>query len=475
MSARPEMMGSMAAQSFYGHWWLPDRPEDRVPGVLSIADNWSSHLDLVGGFDFQLREERSDGSTVVLAGTDAAPLIHGECERKQLTLLDTFPTTSRTVGFRFDGAPDYQRIHVNRVLVGEHLPTADARLFKGAAVELENLTAFLNLPTTLRKHDWKEEKASAEINRGDAVDAVIDGWTFRAFVGLQPFKIEQSHRRNRVVGDVTVHLEIIAPGPCSFDEIETFVRDITDLLTLAAGEPSGIISIRLRHLHDVIHRRPDRDDIAQPRMVESFAPRIHTATPDGEVKDRDFRFTCADSEFPEMLPKWLSIRKRAEAALNTYFGLYYAPPAYTESRLLFQAIAAEALHSGLYGNATDRTDEEFETLRGKMLDALDSDDDKAWVKQKFRNDPSLRERLVQLARKPDSVALAGIIPSSEDWARRLVKIRNGLAHRADGGSDQDLYLLEHASNALIVLVLMTDLGLSKEVQQRAAREPLRLH
>ena len=81
-----------------------------------------------------------------------------------------------------------------------------------------------------------------------------------------------------------------------------------------------------------------------------------------------------------------------------------------------------------------------------------------------------------LAALPDADAVQTLLPDVEQWAGRLVRARNVVAH-ADGVPTDHAELVRWAglcqalaevTYALVSLVLLAELGLSAEVQRRAA-------
>jgi hypothetical protein len=249
------------------------------------------------------------------------------------------------------------------------------------------------------------------------------------------------------------------------------VHELTDLITLAAGEASGQISLTLIHHHPTIMHEPDGTPYELSTRVESFGARIHTAQPEQAAPmDWRFLFTCEEHEFEQLVADWLRIRRQAPEACNVYFGLRYARPSYTETRLLLIAITAEALHKGLVNSAT-LSDEDLEQFRGRAVDAT-LNGKQLKVTQKLRATPTFRERAIDLANKPDAEAVRQIIPDIAAWAVRLKDARNSLAHSGNEDGDEDIFHLEWVTSSLIALVLMAELGLSAETQRRAARDIL---
>lgn len=409
----------------------------------------------------------ADGSVAV--GFDEKPMtvIYGQSEGRPISLFKCSTMHSR--GSLFIDRPNFHRIYVQRALVGAHVESAYAKVFRACHLRFENLTMWAQLPSIVRKTNWKDGVATATITSGDSVDVEYEGWTYSLRNAHRGFSYEQTRERNEVTGDTTSVLTLVPSSPSSTSDFDGPTLELMDLLTLASGEACGLISAVFEHMDvDVIERRGE-EPIERPIEVSSFGRRIHTAEPTAPARAfSQFRFTCQDAGFADILTKWLPLRRRASDASNVFFGTKYSTPGFTETRLLLQAVAAEAYHAALYDSVTDLDAATFSNLRARIMDALDTSEERDWVKRKLRNDPTLRERLIALAAVPDSKAVEIVVPDIDVWAGEMVKARNGLAHAAGVGLGANLFDLERSTSSLITLVLMQELGLDAEVQQRAA-------
>jgi hypothetical protein len=108
-----------------GHWWMPTRPDHKVPGILTFDLRKAGRLTLIGGLrtpeDLAVPEKIPDGSTLVTITEDLIEAagnygrLHGECEGRAFTLEGCFQLRSRG-GFR--SRPYEEIIHVNNVCDG---------------------------------------------------------------------------------------------------------------------------------------------------------------------------------------------------------------------------------------------------------------------------------------------------------------------------------------------------------------------
>ncbi|MEI3867791.1 HEPN domain-containing protein [Microbacterium sp. CCNWLW134] len=451
----------MTEKSWRGSWWLPSAADDRVPGQLVVAEDGRCELQLIGGLDL------GDSATNRLS--DRVPVIWGEAGNQPITLTNCF--TSRRDGFsRRDST--YQDVHVHEALVGAHV-SEHQEAFKYAIVTLEHLASWLTLHTSVERGSG--EQGESALNRPSPdVSCSVDGWTFTARSQVQPFRLSAERSRLAVEGEVSGYIVIRPPAPVAADAFHGPVLELMDLLTLASGEASGRIELTLVHEEPISHPDSDGTIFEVERRVDSYGARIHTARPkDHAVDDWNFLFTCTDKSFDKVVPDWLALRRRAASACNVFFGMRYARPIFTEVRLLMMAIAAEALHQSIRGDETELPAAAFAELREQVLNAIPDASKREWVKARLRNVPSFRERMISLASIPAPGAVAELVPDVQRWARILRIARDNLAHTGNEQTQENIFHLERATSSLLSLVLMAELGLPAEAQERAVKRALR--
>ncbi|WP_157550109.1 HEPN domain-containing protein [Microbacterium sp. Leaf161] len=450
----------MVSKSWRGYWWLPSSPDARVPGRLVVEEDGRCELQIIGGLDM--------GKATSRQLSERVPAIFGDAEGQRITVTDCFVV--RQDGF---GGPasQFQDIHVHEALVGVHVAPEEA-VFESAIVTIEHLSSWLAIQEHVSR-DGTDGVESAATRRPSERSCEVDGWTFTARPLVQPFHVVAQRARLTVNGEISNYLVIRAPRPVAAGGFDKPVLELMDLLTLASGEPSGQIALTL--IHKDPNEQLDRDgsSLSLERRVECFGARTHTAMPtESAVPDWRFLFTCADKSFEELVPAWLALRRRAPEACNVYFGMKYARPNFTEVRLLMIAITAETLHQSIREDETELPPEMFTDLRARVLASLEDADERRWVKARLRNAPSFLERLSSLVSIPSEAAVTAVIPDIEVWSRALRDARNNLAHTGNNKSDEDIFVLENITASLLTLVLMSELGLTEETQDRAALQVL---
>lgn len=442
-----------------GHWWEPGSEGQAQPGVLRIQDDGQASLELIGGFDLRIIQPVQGGYSVAVGSRDLDTLF-GDCEGERVTLYRMLELNSR--GNFLGGQPSFQRLHIHRVVIGAHIETEHTPAFRSAAIEIENLTSFLSAHGAT--YDQADGKNGAALTDFVPESVEVDGWTITADRATKGFHHTSTRRGLHIEAEGRSVIRATPPQPGSLEDFDPLTLELTDLVTLAAGEACGVISFKLELIETNTIQISAKKTVETPIWADVFAQRIHTAKPDESAKG-SFLFRCNEKSFAETISKWLPLRRQTSNASNVFFGTEYSPGGFMETRLISIGIGAEALHAALYGDATEMDAKDFKRIKATVLAAIDDETERAWVKNTFQNRPTLRQRLRRLSRVPTPEALALLTPSIEDWISWFIPARNGITHTG-GGADPDFRKVR-IGGALIRLVYLAELGLTDEQQVTA--------
>jgi hypothetical protein len=464
----------MNEKRWFGNWWVSDEPLTIRPGVLIVGLTGEARLELIGGFNVSIHSTDDEGNSTIAAGERTLSMIHGECEGVDVTLVRCFVLDAR--GGWFGEEPQFQRLYASRVLQGIHLDNLKSAVFKGAVLQIENFTSWLKYGNDSISRKGREKgRDSAEIHPAAIEPAYVDGWKLEAQNRSSGFVVDETRVSLTVRGTVGGCIEVTPPASCPIGDFDALALEMSDLMTLATGTGCGLIHMTLIYNEDRTIPMRGQPDASEKVLVSVYGERVHRAAPDEPAtRYTRCRFTTADLSFKDAIEGWLPLRRKTQAACNMYFGGFYAAHAFAENRLLANAIAAEALHQALYGDATDFPDEEFRDLRARILNELPDSNEKRWVKANLRNSPSYRVRLGQLAASPPRDAVDLVVRDVDSWTRQLKEARNDLAHNAGAnGASNALHDLVQMTSGLLTLVWMQRLGVPESAQLRAAENLLR--
>jgi hypothetical protein len=156
-------------------------------------------------------------------------------------------------------------------------------------------------------------------------------------------------------------------------------------------------------------------------------------------------------------------------------GQRYLGRSYVENRLITAVAAAEALHRRLLPDKTYLPDDQFEALRNRLIEAARPEHTQ-WLTDRLWNEPSLKQRLMQLVECLGNDIVEPFMPKPNLWARRATNARNLLVHRfeEDGSSDPltnaAMYVLAAMTSSVITLILLQEIGLSRAQLSQLAKE-----
>ncbi|WP_329218846.1 hypothetical protein OG352_20835 [Streptomyces sp. NBC_01485] len=463
------------AGEWSGIWWLPDDPDQPIPGILRYSPDDGLVLSLIGAFENRIMSTPSPGLTIFHEGSRNWDVIHGAAEQQEISLIGCYPSdVRRTIGSRVK-SPDKQTVVAMTALVGAHVNGEDDAVFSAAEIAVEDLDF------------W----AASSVFEGflGATDGEIDGTgsisvkpvpTRSVLVAGTEFRLQHQHtlpffdhRKGGTVGRMhdTAFVRIVPAAPFSLGGAREAASLVQDLVSLATHRAAGVIWLRLEMAEPEPTLLPDGHPAPRRRAEVIYSP---TALGRGNAKAVDHNrvfFTCESLPFEEVVPRWHEARGRLKAATSMLLGLRYAPARYVENNLLTAVGAAEVLHRGLRIDEKPFPRADFKAMRDAMLEQVPGRHRERF-KGVIRNDPTLRDRLYALAARPDQDAIALLMPDVDRWAERTTRARNDLTHegRTPNHCTEELIAVVEVTTAVIILNLLHELGLPAERQSEIVRK-----
>jgi ApeA-like protein/HEPN superfamily Apea-like protein len=469
----------VSEQSWRGAWWEPSDPDVVHHGTFYCADDGRLRLELVGGFDIDVRTPLPNGNGYAVSpASRPVPLILGVSGNHRFTLIDNGHEGSSGSGFMF-GDLERQDWSPTRALRGIHLQSLDEPVFLRGQLTLERLLYWSNRSTFdltfLREPDQQMEYHAATHDE-PPVSASYEAMTIRLRIINNDFHI----RRRPVANSSSMEtvewavLDFETSDPVSYNAFDTVGKDMQDLLTLSAYAPCGA------HTQSLIYESSEEHpgSARWPNEIEVMGRQVYRTQPkDDEKQVHNFVLSLADLDFPGLVPRWLGLKHRARMACSILFGLRYISEGYVGTRLLGVASAAESLHGALRPQTMRLPRPDYKALKEKLLAAIDAEPEpiRDFVRRGLDNRPTYNDRMLDLASIPDQQAVDALLTNRDRWATALKDARHDLAHAnersASGADSPSAFWLLEVTYALLCLVLLAELGLSAEVQRRALDHP----
>jgi len=428
-------------ESWFGRWWLPQEPDQPVPGVLEKDESGRFTLNLIG----QFASLPWDASRV--------PVVHGQADDQVVTLLNAYELQRRQSSF--SGGPDMQRILANRVLFGVLMETPDEALFTGATLQIENLLHFLYpdrdgavfgggeaLPDgSFSPHTATVDRfPREEFTFGEDDEAVV----FRAWAQQWSFGTRRSRSSNTAEATTTAMISIRPARSRPLAHFDRYIKNLMDLLTLASGVPCGPMNVTLTWTSDALVEEttelqasladggesiPDGGWSVPEQEARLRGSTIHNAQPDAPPHaNYQFLFTCRAVPFSTLGPIWMDLVGRLRPGLDIMLAQVYAGSSFLEAKTFEVASAAESIHRELYGGELLlMLPDTFQAMR-QDIQASITEDEWTLIEKQIRNDGSFAARMEDLLNQQNQQTVDLLIPDREDWVRYLKERRNWFAH-----------------------------------------------
>ena len=462
------------AGEWAGLWWLPDDPDERIPGVLRYDAEDGLSLSLIGAFEDRIMSNPAPGVTAFHEGTRTWDVIHGAAEQREVTLLGCVPICGKRTMFARVKSPDKQTVTASTAIIGAHVKGEEDAAFSVVEVSVEDLgywAASSVFEGCLGTSDGKMDGTGRiSVKPVDAQSVVVDGTEYcLVHTHTLPFFDQRKGGTVRRMTD-KVSVRVTPAEPLPLSAALKAASLMQDLIALATHRAAGVIWLRLEVAGTESTLR-NGQSLPRRRADVLYSP---AALGKHDVKTVDHRcvfFTCDSLPFEEVVPRWCEVHGRLQAATNMILGLRYAPARFVENNLLTAVGAAEVLHRNLHIDEKPFPKAEFTTMREAML-AHVPDEHRDRFKGAIRNDPTLRDRLHALAERPDQEAIALLVPDVDHWARRTTRARNDLAHegRTSNHSFEELIAVVEVTTAVVILNVLHELGLSAERQREIVQE-----
>lgn len=436
----------------WGHWWLPEKPQNRVAGKLT------SHL---GNLELKLLG-RFEGVDINARNT-VLPVIHGVGDATNFTL---WRSVQESPSFKAPGSLE-QTFSKMRIVAGGHFNTEADTLFSGVTFEAPQIGPWLQKRPVKRKVQGTGASFDLSQSRTYSFKSEITGNTIEFGANIRT-KDEMYASYGFDVTPVA-SIEFTSPKNCS--ESMEQVEALVDLLTILAGEDVEQKAIRFRISGET-----------------SLFPFIYEFRPPKDVKLIDEREILVPQpllgdSLKAVFDRWTEDRKRLSDSVALLCDVLDRERPASHVQLLLLAQSLEAFHRNVVGGEY-LPKEDYEQARRVLEDAIPEfiqrdHRDSLKTRLKYGYQLSLRKRLAQLFEPMADTAFPMLDLDVKEFVMDLVNARNDFTHwelEREKERPNGAHLANLLSNAraLTQLVLLRHLGINEsDVAQRMLASPWR--
>ena len=366
-----------------GEFWLPERPDDRIRGVLKFVPGDETMVRLSSQFML------TDASGQL---QDRFPLMLGTLmEGPRLTLLKPSVRQS-SFGCGFAGPCT---MHVSAVLVGEHFlepsSTGFARCQMGLTA-LETWSCRSPIDTDSPGKLMRGEPYTATYRRPR--DAEFGIPSLDLLVRLESSFL-QSPGTHRLQWECRSFLELVSKASRTLNDFLRLAWEFQNLFTLLVGQPVGIREFTLWPADAPKQPEPSADEVHA-----IFVQRVRDPEQDLVGPEVLLPLTHIRKDFAAILSRWFARSEQTCSARSVYFFTLNTPGLPNELRLLSLMRAVETYHRGAKGG-TYLPQASYDALAKRIAAALPQEikgDHRTSLATRiaYGNEFSLRKRLKSL-------------------------------------------------------------------------------
>lgn len=438
-----------------GNFWLPEAPERKVTGRLSVKDNAEIRLEILGAFKDWAAE---------LTGGYQLDRIVGEVEKYGHVTLDQcmYERKNRTGGI----AKGW--IVAQFLFLGAAYNPGVAPVFNSCAFEVDGLDEWHGLTGLKVEMSLVEQTANIAYRRPDEIRLWTGpGMTLALRFGWQPPGVPVQVKAGITQ---TSYLYLRSEVAQPLDHFAAYAHKLTNLLTLAADQTVTIRDVRVT---SAALKESGPGGREYERTIQVFFQALSFTETPAKIKKHQMLFYLADLQrrSQEAIDAWLQAHRRLMPAMNLYFSAKAGVHEYLDSRFLALAQALETYHRRS-SEETVFPPGEYALLQWAVVDATSPDYQK-FVKGRLGhgNEPSLSKRLEAMFGEFGD--LFGSRKARESLVYTIVSTRNYFTHYDPKLENQvpdgaKLWRLCLMMEALLQLLCLKELRFTPEVIREVA-------
>jgi hypothetical protein len=429
-----------------GYFWLPDNPNDRIPGELLIRDGGEIELEIVGEF-----KSRAGGFNLPDEYTRLVGSVEGD---SNITLDDCF-FIQQNISL---GGIAKSRLRVGTVFAGVRYNSTQLALFDSISFSTDCLDEWLSVKG-VEISNAASGICTIVYTPPDDIRLLLDcGLTMTIeFFSSVPFNGEQME----AVISQTARIALMSEVELPLSDFISFIKKINEFLCFATDTTLSIKNVSARSRH-VIY---DRTEPKSYLPIKIYYQSLPYSPIEPKINRRQMLFTYSSikEDAASIINNWLESYETIAPAMNLYFSTKAGGHSYLESRFLALAQGLETYHRRVSDEEL-MPSTEFDELVENLLNNC-PESRRSWLQGRLihGNSLSFTQRMVKILRPFGN--RFGNSSAKSSLARKISLTRNYLTHyneelSADAATGEELYYLCLKMEAIFELHFLTRIGFS---------------
>ena len=414
-----------------GYFWLPDRDDEKIPGILTVQDGGQVELEIVGLFDNSI--------TAFSRGNELERII-GHVEEDGLVTLDNCFYMKKN--FALIGISK-SKISVDRMFVGVGLGKGKKVEFNSFRFSADCLDKWVGISGIDTCVDFQNHKLSIQYKLPETINFSLDnGMTLNI-----AFKYIGPHFGDKAEAKIAeqVYLELRSGELREFSEFSMIAFKLTSLLCFAMNRTVSLKNVSA--ISSQIQRRDGSGNECPVSIAIYYQSNPYAVkSPSINRNDMLFDFISVKDNAEKIFNNWIAAYDHLSPVLGLYFSAKTDAHKYLDGRFLALVQGLETYHRRT-SDVTRIRQKDYDSLVCIIMD-LCPKHHSDWLagQLKYGNEISLRQRLKTL-----TDPFKGHLGPHKDRSKLISKIvftRNYLTHYTE-----DLQSLASAGRELWILCL----------------------
>ena len=412
-----------------GFFWLPEKEDRKIPGILSIDDGGRVELEVVGHFDEDFAAMSHDNDFL---------RIIGHVEKDGYVTLDKCIYSLRNFAF---GGISKSRIVVNKLLSGAAWDKDESLTFNTFSFSVDCLDEWVGISGISVDTNWENRTATVNYQPPETISIVLDnGMTLGVC-----FAYTLPGSKNLTEAKITqrAYFKLESKAVCDLNDFISIAFKITNLLCFAMDE---IVSIKNVSATSSEITREIGDKKTIPVVISIYyqsIPFVEKA-PKKNRHEMLFNFGVIKNNFQKVINNWISAYEKLTPALSLYFSTKAGAQRYIDGKFLALAQGLETYHRRT-SSETLMDKDLYDSLVLKIIEGC-PEDNVDWLKGRLMNgnEINLSKRLKKII-DPFKEHI-GTFKERNKLLRKIVDTRNYLTHynenlRDEAATGKELWIL----------------------------------
>lgn len=433
-----------------GYFWLPEKQENKIPGILTIKDGGNIELEVVGLFDESIK---------ALNGEDDLSRIIGHVEKDGLVTLDNCFYTKKNISF---GGISKSKVCVNRVLSGVAYDKDEETTFNSLSFSVDCMDEWVGISGINVENDWDNRTTTISYKPPENLAYSLDNgmqlkicfaYTLPVFPNTTEAKITQR-----------AYFKLSSKSLKPLHNFTEIAYKLTNFMCFAADT-----TVTLKNLIGTSTeiQREIGEGKSSPVPINIYYPSIpHSEkVPEKSRHQMLFNYGAIRTNTQSIINKWLNAYETLSPALNLYFSTKIGAQKYLDGKFLALAQGLETYHRRTSDEKL-MDEEEFKAL----VDAVKNncpEERIGWLEGRLihGNEINLGKRLKKIV-EPFKEHI-GTSTERSKMLRKIVDTRNYLTHyseelKSNSAEGNELWLLCQKMEVIFQLHFLKVIGFNDD-------------